>query len=446
MGRKTKTFTEEQENEIIKDYLGGMFHKELLKKWALAHYKWREIKDRRGVGDRRPDYSHLPKDEVAADYSAGMRIPALMEKYKCTKDAIYDITKPLKVESPFWVRRGSSVEKRILELHALGWPALPIGREVGKSQCCVIGCLERNGLKADNHLAVPLDEHDVVCARYLAGESSEDIAKTYQTAGCVIRNVLEKNGIARRGMSEARQIYSINQDYFDVIDSVEKAYIIGYFYADACNKTYDRTVSMGLSIVDEEILHKIKKWMGTEDRPLRYFQHETKSGEIKDYVELNIYNKKISEKLEEIGIVRAKSYVEILDLPKGIPYSLIRHFLRGLIDGDGCIFTANTAEFNLDCSVMGNPVLLGKLADHIHKEIGYLPTIREANLIENTKCRSRNMYVAGNRNCVKFLQWLYKDHNGARLERKYQKYKSVISDYFSRIKGSEDLAEYNYVH
>jgi hypothetical protein len=86
------------------------------------------------------------------------------------------------------------------------------------------------------------------------------------------------------------------------------------------------------------------------------------------------------------------------------------------------------------------------LADHIHKEIGYLPTIREANLIENTKCRSRNMYIAGNRNCVKFLQWLYKDHNGARLERKYQKYKGVISDYFSRIKGSEDLAEYNYVH
>ena len=39
----------------------------------------------------------------------------------------------------------------------------------------------------------------------------------------------------RRNVSKCQQVYGINEDYFDVIDSEDKAYFLGLLFADGCN-------------------------------------------------------------------------------------------------------------------------------------------------------------------------------------------------------------------
>ena len=52
--------------------------------------------------------------------------------------------------------------------------------------------------------------------------------------------------------------YDVNDNYFDIIDSQEKAYIFGLFYADACNYEYNGRIKIDLQEDDKEILEIIK--------------------------------------------------------------------------------------------------------------------------------------------------------------------------------------------
>ena len=61
--------------------------------------------------------------------------------------------------------------------------------------------------------------------------SSSRIAKIFGVKRHQINYILTKNGIAKT-VSEARRKYKINEHYFDTIDTPNKAYVLGFLYAD----------------------------------------------------------------------------------------------------------------------------------------------------------------------------------------------------------------------
>src|SRR5713226_4873483 len=69
---------------------------------------------------------------------------------------------------------------------------------------------------------------------YEQGESAQSIAKRYGTSYQVIQPVLVRQGIALRSKREANKKQKCNERYFQVIDTEEKAYWLGFLNADGC--------------------------------------------------------------------------------------------------------------------------------------------------------------------------------------------------------------------
>lgn len=137
--------------------------------------------------------------------------------------------------------------------------------------------------------------------------------------------------------TKLKKRYIIDSNYFDNINSEEKAYILGFIFADGFVGN-DKFNNIVISSKDKEILKMIKEKMN--------FSGEigiNKSGgytNSKESYVLNFSNKHMADKLRKFGICLNRK-IKMKDFPS-IPDDLIRHFLRGYFDGDGTIMKSKS--------------------------------------------------------------------------------------------------------
>src|SRR5688500_3425764 len=110
------------------------------------------------------------------------------------------------------------------------------------------------------------DCNDIV-HRYKSGESSNSISKSYPsyTPGVILRR-LKKLGIPIR---QGTRKYTINHDFIKTIDTEEKAYFLGFIFADGHNDLNRSRISINLQYNDEDILIKFKKCINS-NVPISY--------------------------------------------------------------------------------------------------------------------------------------------------------------------------------
>ena len=95
-------------------------------------------------------------------------------------------------------------------------------------------------------------------AKYETGKyTGADLAKEYPITLTAINGLLRRNGYKSKSQSELQRKYSINENFFDVIDTEEKAYFLGFLYADGCNATNRNAVILSLKEDDRDILEKL---------------------------------------------------------------------------------------------------------------------------------------------------------------------------------------------
>ena len=85
------------------------------------------------------------------------------------------------------------------------------------------------------------------------------ISKIYNVNPSTIERYLAKIGYKAKSQSELQRKYPIVEDFFDKIDTEEKAYILGFLYADGYNDTNKNAVCISLKYDDVEILNTITK-------------------------------------------------------------------------------------------------------------------------------------------------------------------------------------------
>lgn len=110
--------------------------------------------------------------------------------------------------------------------------------------------------------------NDIINA-YINGETALNISKRYNTHDNTIRRILKNNNVEIRGNKITSRKYNVNENYFDNIDTPNKAYILGLLYADGNNHIKNNTVSIALQEEDVEILRLINKEIES-DRPLSF--------------------------------------------------------------------------------------------------------------------------------------------------------------------------------
>ncbi len=161
--------------------------------------------------------------------------------------------------------------------------------------------------------------------------SIDRIAQIIGLSRTKTRNTMLRQGWVLRDNLSGNRKYTLNQEYFDVIDNADKAYIIGLLAADGNMRWQCDEFRLSLQERDKDILYKINEQFES-NRPLekRKFQQEN----WQDAYTLTVNSKHMCERLVEIGITPKKSLT--LDFPK-VPEKYIPAMLRGYIDGDGWI-------------------------------------------------------------------------------------------------------------
>ena len=122
--------------------------------------------------------------------------------------------------------------------------------------------------------------------------------------------------------------YKVNKNFFNLIDTEEKAYWLGFITADGC--VYKNILFIRLNSKDKNHLLKFKSHIESE-HPI-YNNISNYNTEISS---LQIGNKYICEKLKDFNVVPNKSYT--ITPPIFLDEEIEKSYWRGVFDGDGSV-------------------------------------------------------------------------------------------------------------
>ena len=234
----------------------------------------------------------------------------------------------------------------------------------------------------------------------------------------------------------------IDEKYFETIDNEAKAYILGFIYSDGCIYVHPTTFVLTFSQLeqDKDILLKIKNELKS-DYPLT---EKTQKANKKKIFNFYAYSKKIYDDLIKLGVTPRKSLT--LKFPTFLSENLMRHFIRGYFDGDGCIWNGKRQKkvvkdkmrklgyrerivHNVKFTFTGNISFIGDLQKYLIEKIGISKTklnySKAKNPNNNTSESVCTMEYCGRRNVRKLYEYMYKDATIYGL-RKYNKFNEII--------------------
>lgn len=260
---------------------------------------------------------------------------------------------------------------------------------------------------------------------YKSGLSTVKIGNIFNVGHKVISKVLDLYDVKRIG--NGRRKYSLDENYFDVIDTPNKAYILGFLYADGCNFTPKQTISISLNCDDVSILERMRSEIKME-KELEYIDYSNKHDfgyKYSNQYRLLIFSKHMSEELDKKGMKRNKSL--ILEFPTCIERDLLKFFVLGYFDGDGsfCPHYTKEGKFQPLITFTSTNSFCQDLKKYIQEELD-IP----CGNIYDASCHNgitKVLSFSGVKQVKTFLDWLYKDAD-MYLSRKYEKYVNSFDD------------------
>ena len=252
----------------------------------------------------------------------------------------------------------------------------------------------------------------------------EIILKYYSIGGWELVNKYipnrNKSSIQQRAMKLNVKCVTYNKHYFDTIDSPEKAYWLGFIYADGY-VTKDSRFGIELSSKDrahiEIFLTCLESNIKIKDRTRNENRHSSS---------FMIKNKHFVDMLIDKGVIPNKTYHLTFPNEKVLPKSLRHHFIRGYFDGDGTFVRKTTkrirkdrnnkeydyelTEVSLVCKSLN---FISELAATLSEELELDVKIYECKSLYYLRFSNKN-------NMKKIIEYLYKDTT-IHLERKYIK-------------------------
>lgn len=229
-----------------------------------------------------------------------------------------------------------------------------------------------------------------------------------------VRSYAKKFGIAVRSVGKPKE-KTLDLTYFDAIDTPEKAYVLGFIYADGCNT--GKSLQIGIAATDKEVLEFIREQLGSSDN-LRFIPKYRPTWS--DKYEIRVTSKELSEKLTIVGCPPKKSLT--LDFPSWIPDELMSHFIRGYFDGDGSVWCNKTTGKGWHVNFSsGNLIFLTALHEYLQKQVnvtGKIYILRTGYSLDFSRISDIHLV----------LSYLYRDSTFS-MKRKMDKYKNFISTY-----------------
>ena len=213
----------------------------------------------------------------------------------------------------------------------------------------------------------------------------------------------------------------IDFSIFDSIDTEEKAYWLGFLFADGyissdsgeANNTY--RIEICLALIDTGHLFKFESFVGSKEPRVRVYNYKDQNGKDKQHAKWFISNKHLWETLNSHGCTPRKSLT--LEFPNINP-ELKRHFVRGYFDGDGSFGLYGTKGLfgELQVSCVGTEDMISNL---------FIDVEAYTNIYHHKGHNEKTLTINSSASSAKsILDYMYKNST-IYLDRKFNKYLEI---------------------
>ena len=266
-------------------------------------------------------------------------------------------------------------------------------------------------------IMIPKEIENNIIKDYKDGYSILALTKLYPYKYDKIYSVIKNSNIDIRGNNINSLRYYCDSNIFDNIDTEEKAYWLGFIYADGCvtHNGNNLMLSIALCTEDNEHLQKFKKFLKSNS-PIKTYG--TSYNKTKKCCKIVIRDSHLCQTLINHGVVINKS--NVLKFPDFINKDLISHFIRGYFDGDGCItyHSQNNRKKYVIKFCLTKEMALG-IHKHVpHKSNKEIPTLYKK---KNTTSNNYSLEYGGNKQVLNIANYLYYNAS-VYLDRKFNKY------------------------
>lgn len=239
--------------------------------------------------------------------------------------------------------------------------------------------------------------------------SLKQLGKEFGCSYGTIRNLLNKHHIKSRG---SKQGYPRNEFYFSKIDTEEKAYWLGFLYADGC--VHSNSYEISVNITDKEHVKKFQKAIEATNHKITV-TNDKRWENAKTLYQFSIKDKQLHEDLIKWGCIPQKS-LKIDKIPN-IPRDFVSHFIRGYFDGDGSLhYLKGTNNYRI--SFVGTQSFLMDIQKELQTNVS---------LYFGSSGKAYNLQISGRKQVERILNYIYQDSTEqTRLDRKYQTYLNCL--------------------
>mgnify|MGYP002413095175 FL=1 len=241
---------------------------------------------------------------------------------------------------------------------------------------------------------------------FLEGRTKTSIANEY---GCGLTTVHRATSDLKSSQQHLRK-YKVEQGFFSEVNK-HKAYMLGVLWADG--NLYERTHTVSLSAHKNDI--EEVEWFASK----LGVSHEAIKPHSYNCVQFRFTGKKLYQDLLEVGFDERKSTEGAKKFNKEFLGPFLWDFVRGLIDGDGCVhFNERTGKRCV--FVTGNQPTIFQLKE-IFDSVGIVSYVSE-----NPGCW--RITVSKQESLKKLFDLLYhqvKKENDGYYERKHRKFVGI---------------------
>lgn len=172
---------------------------------------------------------------------------------------------------------------------------------------------------------------------------------------------------------------TVGDTYFDKIDTQEKAYWLGFLWADgSISKTAKRASGPNRLRITQKWSEKahLEKFRDALSSDYEIDRAKSRSPYGDPPAQLDINCRPLCESLKRLGYGTKDVRIHIPKIPK----NLMRHFIRGYFDGDGClsVYTQQMRQYTIlkqEWSITGKEPLLEEIKAVLSRDAGTTPTV-----------------------------------------------------------------------
>lgn len=360
-----RSFTREQDREVARLYDEGLSSIKIAKLLEVDKSTVLGALKRQGVKRRRS------KDEpTTQDILTGMKDDSRILLTPSEAEQVYKI-----------YQAGFSLNQ------------ISMSYRFGKNGRGISSSLKRYGYKLRGGKETNQEQDTEITKLYSEGLSGTQVSKLVNISDHIVRKRIKDSGIARKQTIVYR--YSVNQNTFSQIDNEVSAYVLGFIYADGM--VNDKVLKIMLSDIDREHLEKINLLLGS-NYPLYTTMRKSGYKTESPAISLQINSPQIVKDLVGCGVIAGRE--QFYKAQAKIHPDVRHHFIRGYLDGDGCI----RGSYNPSVTFVGQEDILAWIKQVFYEELNTNPGLKTI----RGKGTCVINYVGINQATL-ICEWLYKN-------------------------------------